>query len=119
MIDKFKPWLEKAELAKNTLQSYLWTMKHYHASYGEPNKENLMAYKYHQWNMLILKRLTHGCGVSTSILILFGKTNSNVFREGLGERDFLEKYTISLLADLMGHESIETTRIYLRRKVTE
>ena len=96
MIDKFKPWLEKAELAKNTLQSYLWTVKHYLASYSEPNKENLMAYKCHQWNMLILKRLTHGCGVSTSILIIFGKTNSNVVREGLGERFPGEIHDISL-----------------------
>lgn len=35
-------------------------------------------------------------------------------------KNFLEKYTdISLLADLMGHESIETTRIYLRRTASE
>lgn len=35
-------------------------------------------------------------------------------------KNFLEKYNdISLLADLMGHESIETTRIYLRRTATE
>ena len=35
-------------------------------------------------------------------------------------KNFLEKYTdIALLADLMGHESIETTRIYLRRTATE
>lgn len=33
---------------------------------------------------------------------------------------FLERYNdISLLADLMGHESIETTRIYLRKTSTE
>ena len=32
----------------------------------------------------------------------------------------LEKYNdIAFLADLMGHESIETTRIYLRRTATE
>lgn len=32
----------------------------------------------------------------------------------------LEKFNdLSLLADLMGHESIETTRIYLRRTSTE
>jgi site-specific recombinase XerD len=32
----------------------------------------------------------------------------------------LDKFNdISLLADLMGHESIETTRIYLRRTATE
>lgn len=35
-------------------------------------------------------------------------------------KNFLEKYNdISLLADLLGHESIETTRIYLRRTATE
>ena len=35
-------------------------------------------------------------------------------------KNFLEKYSdIALLADLMGHESIETTRIYLRRTARE
>lgn len=35
-------------------------------------------------------------------------------------KNFLEKYNdISLLADLMGHESIETTRIYLRKSSFE
>jgi integrase len=35
-------------------------------------------------------------------------------------KNFLDKFNdISLLADLMGHESIETTRIYLRRTATE
>ena len=35
-------------------------------------------------------------------------------------KNFIEKYNdIALLADLMGHDSIETTRIYLRRTSTE
>lgn len=35
-------------------------------------------------------------------------------------KNFLEKYNdISLLADLMGHESIETTRVYLRKTASE
>ena len=35
-------------------------------------------------------------------------------------KNFLEKFNdIALLADLMGHESIETTRIYLRRPASE
>ena len=35
-------------------------------------------------------------------------------------KNFLEKFNdIALLADLMGHESIETTRIYLRRSSIE
>lgn len=35
-------------------------------------------------------------------------------------KNFLDKYNdISLLADLMGHESIETTRVYLRKTASE
>ena len=35
-------------------------------------------------------------------------------------KNFLDRFNdISLLADLMGHESIETTRIYLRRSSAE
>ena len=35
-------------------------------------------------------------------------------------KSFLERCTdIAFLADLMGHESIETTRIYLRKTATE
>ena len=35
-------------------------------------------------------------------------------------KNFLDRFNdISLLADLMGHESIETTRIYLRRTASE
>lgn len=35
-------------------------------------------------------------------------------------KNFLERFNdISLLADLMGHESIETTRVYLRRTASE
>lgn len=35
-------------------------------------------------------------------------------------KNFLEKYNdVALLADLMGHDSIETTRIYLRKTSTE
>lgn len=50
--------------------------------------------------------------------------NSNVvyphsFRHRFA-KNFLEKYNdLALLADLMGHESIETTRIYLRRTSSE
>ena len=41
------------------------------------------------------------------------------FRHMYAKR-FLEKFNdISLLADLLGHESIETTRIYLRRTSSE
>ena len=35
-------------------------------------------------------------------------------------KNFLDRFNdIALLADLMGHESIETTRIYFRRTASE
>ena len=35
-------------------------------------------------------------------------------------QNFLDRFNdLALLADLMGHESIETTRIYLRRTASE
>ena len=53
--------------------------------------------------------------------------NTDLIKSGLSSfirhryaKNFLEKYNdIALLADLMGHESIETTRIYLRRTASE
>lgn len=53
----------------------------------------------------------------------YGLNESVVYPHSFRHRyakNFLEKLNdISLLADLMGHESIETTRIYLRRTSAE
>lgn len=53
----------------------------------------------------------------------FGMNTAVVYPHSFRHRfakNFLEKCNdIALLADLMGHESIETTRIYLRRSATE
>ena len=45
MVRKFQEYLQKAELADNTIQSYLWTVRHFLANFGGINKENLLAYK--------------------------------------------------------------------------
>ena len=54
---------------------------------------------------------------------LYGLNKQVVYPHSFRHRfakNFLERYNdIALLADLMGHESIETTRIYLRRTSTE
>lgn len=44
-IKKFESFLTKSDLAKNTVTSYLWTVKHFVTNYGDFNKENLLAYK--------------------------------------------------------------------------
>lgn len=53
----------------------------------------------------------------------FGIDEKTVYPHSFRHRfakNFLDKYSdIALLADLMGHENIETTRIYLRRTSTE
>ena len=44
-IKQFENFLVKSDLAKNTVASYVWTVKHFDNNYGEFNKENLLAYK--------------------------------------------------------------------------
>ena len=67
---------------------------------------------------------TRGISIQLKKLAVKYGINSNVvyphsFRHRFA-KNFIEKYNdISLLADLMGHDSIETTRIYLRRTSTE
>lgn len=45
MIDKFRLWLEKTELVKTPVQSYLCAFNHFVSHYGEHNRENLLANK--------------------------------------------------------------------------
>jgi len=58
-----------------------------------------------------------------SIAVKYGVNKKVVYPHSFRHRfakNFLEKFNdIALLADLMGHESIETTRIYLRRTAGE
>ena len=60
-----------------------------------------------------LKRFAQRYGLNTDVVY------PHSFRHRFA-KNFLAKFNdIALLADLMGHESIETTRIYLRRTSTE
>ena len=60
-----------------------------------------------------LKRLAVRYGLDPSVIY------PHSFRHRFA-KSFLERYNdIAMLADLMGHESIETTRIYLRKTSTE
>ena len=60
-----------------------------------------------------LKRAAHRYGIDQSVVY------PHSFRH-LFAKNFIERNPdIALLADLMGHESIETTRIYLRRTANE
>ncbi len=45
MVTKFKNYLSKTNLAKNTVTSYVWTVQYFMSHYGEVNKKNLLAYK--------------------------------------------------------------------------
>lgn len=253
---KFKTFLEKSDLARNTVTSYVWTVNHFISNYGEVNKENLLAYKgflvehfkpqtvnlrlqalnrylefikkdkmklkfvkvqqknflenvisdadykflkkklkadgHQEWYFVVWFMAATGARVSELLQIkvehvevgyldMYSKggkirrlyipkrlreeavkwlkekklTSGYIFRNRYGNvittrgisqqlkhfagqyginpkvvyphsfrhryaKNFLEKYNdIALLADLMGHESIETTRIYLRRTATE
>lgn len=43
--EQFKAFLEKSDLSRNTITSYVWTVNHFITNYGDVNKENLLAYK--------------------------------------------------------------------------
>ncbi len=45
MVTKFKNYLSKTNLAKNTVTSYVWTVQYFLNHYGDVNKNNLLAYK--------------------------------------------------------------------------
>ena len=45
MVTKFENHLGKSDLAKNTVTSYVWTVKYFYAKYNEINRKNLLAYK--------------------------------------------------------------------------
>ena len=45
MVTKFKAFLSKSDLAKNTVTSYVWTVNHFLTTYEEVTKKNLLAYK--------------------------------------------------------------------------
>ena len=45
MVTKFEKHLSKSDLAKNTVASYVWTVKYFYAKYKEISRKNLLAYK--------------------------------------------------------------------------
>ena len=89
-------WIEK----KNIVSGYLFLNR-----YGERISTRGIAIQ--------LKRFAKMYGLNQQVVY------PHSFRHRFA-KNFLERYNdIALLADLMGHESIETTRIYLRRTATE
>ena len=81
------------------------------------------------WNNFFLNRFGERIttrGISQQLknyAVKYGLNEKVVYPHSFRHRyakNFLEKFNdIALLADLMGHESIETTRIYLRRSSME
>lgn len=45
MVTKFQKFLEKNDLSKSTIRSYVWTINHFVVEYEKIDKENLLAYK--------------------------------------------------------------------------
>ncbi len=45
MVTKFKNYLSKTNLAKNTVTSYVWTVQYFISHYEDVNKKNLLTYK--------------------------------------------------------------------------
>ena len=87
------------------------SVKHYHSGYIFLNRfgERITARGIAQQLKLFAKKY----GINPAVVY------PHSFRHRFA-KNFLDRFNdLALLADLMGHESIETTRIYLRRTATE
>lgn len=108
--DGFKMYLESENLSANTIRAYL-AATGAHVRYLFLNSSG--------------KRITPR-GIADRLKFFadkYGIDRDVIYPHSFRHRyakNFLEKFSdIALLADLMGHESIETTRIYLRRTSLE
>ena len=75
--------------------------------------ESVWTAHYYSWNSSQLKHFAEKYGMNKEVVY------PHSFRHRFA-KNFLDRFNdLALLADLMGHESIETTRIYLRRTASE
>ena len=111
MTEKFERHLRESNLSENTVASYLFAVKQYQEQYDKVTQRNLKAYKV--WLIESYSPKT------VNLRLRAMNCYPHSFRHRFA-KSFLERCNdIAFLADLMGHESIETTRIYLRKTATE
>ena len=120
MINRYKTFLMRQELAANTIRSYVWTVTDFLEKYPEVTRENLLAYKGYLMEHHKPQTVNLRLQAINKYLEYMKKDRLKMSFVKVQQKNFLERYNdLALLADLMGHESIETTRIYLRRTATE
>ena len=147
-LDKFEEFLSQGNMAKNTISAYLYAVKEFGSRHKDdiytkggkirriyiPKTLRKETEKWLQTlnrtsGYLFLNRFGERIttrGISQQLknyAVKYGLNEKVVYPHSFRHRyakNFLEKFNdIALLADLMGHESIETTRIYLRRSSLE
>lgn len=140
MIVEFERHLRGTNLAENTVKSYLFAVRQFYERYDSVTKRSLKEHK--AWLIEQYKPKTVNLRIRAINCYLesIGKSAWALSSVKVQQKAFLENviseadYTyfknclkrdgnllwyFAFLADLMGHESIETTRIYLRKTATE
>ena len=83
----------------------------------------MQIYKIKNTRLKLEPRIFHLHKIFYSAAEKYGMNKEVVYPHSFRHRfakNFLDRFNdLALLADLMGHESIETTRIYLRRTASE
>ena len=148
MEENFEKYLLDLNLSHNTIISYLCAIRQFEKRYVKFSKQNLRDYKIYliehykpqtvnlrmdavQRNsgFLFLNKygeLITARGIAVQLkhfAMRYGLDPAVIYPHSFRHRfakSFLERYNdIAMLADLMGHSSIEITRIYLRKTSTE
>ncbi len=138
----FEEYLKKNNLAESSINSYLWTVDYFSVHYKQVSSETLLEYKGFLMENFKPKTVNLRIQAMNKYLDYLKKPQLRLKTVKIQQKSFLENvisnadykflkrqlkkdgnmewyFVVWYLADLMGHESIETTRIYLRRTASE
>lgn len=138
----FEEYLKKNNLAESSINSYLWTADYFSVHYKQVSSETLLEYKGFLMENFKPKTVNLRIQAMNKYLDYLKKPQLRLKTVKIQQKSFLENvisnadykflkrqlkkdgnmewyFVVWYLADLMGHESIETTRIYLRRTASE
>ena len=123
----FETYLTQRKLSPNTIKSYNYSRELFFSLYPRLTQRNLEQYKLYLLETYRPQTVNLRIRGINCYLEICGKDHWKLPFIKKQQKPFLENVIseaerfndLALLADLLGHENIETTRIYLRRSSRE
>ena len=90
MKASFESYLKQENLSRNTIESYLWTMKYFEMSYDSITQENLLAYKGYLMEFFKPKTVNLRIQAINKYLDYLGKDKLRLKAVKIQQKSFLE-----------------------------